>query len=74
MAEKRKPKKVSVKFHCEIYKEAGVKAAAQAYSGFAGFTVTRKGSYILAVITPKGGELPATLEGEFINRALFNSI
>ena len=74
MAEKKSLKKVSVKLHREIYKEKAVHAAAQAYADFASFRITGKGAYLLAVLTARGKILPAHLEAEFLNRALFNSI
>ena len=74
MAEKRSLKKVSVKLHREIYKEKAVLAAAQAYAGLAGFRITVKGAYLLAVIIAGGKTLPECLAADFVNRALFNSI
>ena len=74
MAALKKAKAKSIKFHREIYKEAAVRSAARDYAAFALFAISREGVYIKAVITPKASAAPQSLEEEFINRVLINSI
>ncbi|HBA61986.1 MAG TPA: hypothetical protein DCZ92_14460 [Elusimicrobia bacterium] len=79
MATKKSPKKtslkkLSIKLHREIYKEAAVKEAAREYSALADFSISGSGAYITAVITPKGGVPAERVEAEFVNMALCNSI
>lgn len=70
----KKKKKLSLRFHRGIYKEAAVKAAAADYAAFACFALSREAEYTRVVITPKEPALPACFAQEFANRALFNSI
>ncbi|MCX5792301.1 MAG: HxsD-like protein [Elusimicrobia bacterium] len=70
----KKKKKLSLRFHRGIYKEAAVKAAAADYAAFACFAVSREAAYTKVVITPKEAELPSCFAQEFSNRALLNSI
>jgi len=70
----KKRQKASIKLHREIYREAAVKEAVRAYSGFARFACSGQGKYVRVVITPKNGPVPEHLADEFLNMVLCNSI
>ena len=66
-------KRKTFKFHTDIYPEPAVKAAAKEYADFASFDISRKGDYIIAVITPSAAGQAEELADEFVNCVLFNS-